>query len=58
MVQGLGLMAFTAGTQVEALVEELRSSKPLDVAGEKKKKKGLDNGKMKFLPDCFCFLKA
>ena len=24
----------------------------------KKKKKGLDNGKMKFLPDCFCFLKA
>lgn len=38
MVQGLGLMAFTAGTQVEALVEELRSSKPLDVAGEKKKK--------------------
>lgn len=23
-----------------------------------KKKKGLDNGKMKVLPDCFCFLKA
>lgn len=37
MVQGLGLIAFTAGTQVEALVEELRFSKPLDVAGGKKK---------------------
>jgi len=57
VVQGLGLMAFTAGTQVEALVEEIRTSKPLDVAGGKKKK-GLDNGKMKVLPDCFCFLKA
>lgn len=45
VVQGLGLMAFTAGTQVEALVEELRSSKPLDVAGEKKKKKDWIMGK-------------
>lgn len=38
VVKGLGLIAFTAGTQVEALVEELRFSKPLDVTwGEKKR---------------------
>ena len=45
MVQGLGFIAFTAGTQVEALVEE-SYSKPLDVTWGKKK--GLDNGKKVF----------
>ena len=38
-VQWLGLGAFTARAQVQSLVQELRSGRPLGAAKRKKKKK-------------------
>ena len=44
VVQWLALIAFTAGTQVQSLVRELRSCKPHGMAEKEKKDTGSLNG--------------